>query len=397
MTSTAPPLVRWITNIPTPYRNHRYRVAAEVFPDLGLAFEVWYMAWSERDRHWRFTDADLDHPHRVWPGAHPVVRGTDMHVNPSLLLAARRRPADVTIVAGWASFTTLALPWVLPHRRTLHLLESESNEASVVHQTGVFARARRRCVSAADGYVVPGPRARRLLEVIDEDAGTKPILELPNIVDESVFEAAVGRRDRELTALRDDRGLPAPGSDRRVWFCPARLEPFKGLDVLLPLLAGLPVTLVVAGTGTQQPELERLARAHALDVRFVGQAPEAEMVALYAASDLFVLPSRRDPNPLTPIEALAAGVPVLVSERAGNVDEVVAGDAGWRFDPERAEDMVPLLRRLATMSDADLAHHRESASRLHAARFASVPALQRFAEAVSTLVLHRDGTDGDGA
>ncbi len=385
------PLVRWITNIPTPYRNHRYRVAGRVFPGHGLDFEVWYMAWSEHDRHWRFDDADLDHPHRVWSGVHPVVRGTDLHVNPALVAAARRHPADVTIVAGWASLTTLALARLLPHGRTLHLLESESNDASVSQSGSVFDRARRMAVRAAQGYVVPGPTARRLLERIDPAAAGKPVLELPNIVDEAAFAAArIDPAGRD--AARRRLGLPSGGEGRQVWLCAARLEPFKGLDLLIPHVAALPVTLVVAGTGSQREALERQARSAGADVRFVGQQDDAAMVGLYAVADVFVLPSRRDPNPLTPIEALAAGVPVAVSTRAGNVHEVVADGAGWALDIDDDAAFAGVLAEVAASSPAARAERAAAARARHAARFASEPAMERFAAGLRALVGHAGDT-----
>ena len=54
------------------------------------------------------------------------------------------------------------------------------------------------------------------------------------------------------------------------------------------------------------------------------------MPKYYASADLFVLPSRHDPNPLSVVEALHSGLPVAVSEMAGNVEEAVAENRnGW--------------------------------------------------------------------
>jgi glycosyltransferase involved in cell wall biosynthesis len=382
-----PALVRWITNIPTPYRNHRYRVVGRVFPHHDLAFEVWSQAWTEPDRPWRFTDADLDHPHRVWRGVHPVLRGTAMHANPGLLVAARRRPAAVTISAGWASFTALAAPRAA-RGDTLVLLESESNEASVSRR-GPWDRARRVCIGRAAGYVVPGPASARLLESLDRRVAERPVLELPNIVDESLY-AGVDALD--TSRLRADAGLD---EDRQVWLCPARLEPFKGVDTLLPLLVDRPVTLVVAGRGSQRADLEHRARDLRLDARFVGQQTQAQMVRWYALADLMVLPSRRDPNPLSPIEALAAGVPVLVSDRAGNVEEVVGGGAGWRYRPDDPQASGALVAELAGRSREDLAGNAVAARARHTERFASEPAVDRFARDLRRLLDERAARPAD--
>lgn len=415
--------VRWITNIPAPYRNHRYRVANEVLPRHGLAYEVWYMAPSEHDRHWTFAPDDLDHPHRIWPGRHPVVAGTDMHLNPSLLLAAVRDPADITIVAGWASFTTLLLPWVLPRTRTVHLLESESNTASVSRR-GLFDRARRACIERAQGYVVPADTAADLLVSLGADVEAKPLVRLANLVDGDVFAAARERRAAGPAATRAAAGLADVPDHHQVWVCPARLETFKGLDLLLPVLAGLPVTLVVAGTGSERDALEAQAVSAGVDARFLGQRSEAEIVDLYAAADLFVLPSRRDPNPLTPIEAMAAGLPVWLSVRAGNVDDVLgpatgdaatgdpaAGDAatedadtedavtggsddrptipgtpvGWRFDPDDPAGMAARAAEIVALPPEERAARGEAAARRFAERFDSRRVLDAFAAGLAAL------------
>ena len=54
------------------------------------------------------------------------------------------------------------------------------------------------------------------------------------------------------------------------------------------------------------------------------------MPKYYAASDLFLLPSIHDPNPLSVVEALHSGLAVAISDRCGNVEEgVMDGDNGF--------------------------------------------------------------------
>lgn len=114
------------------------------------------------------------------------------------------------------------------------------------------------------------------------------------------------------------------------------LEPRMGVDALLAAMPGVlarhpGARLVVGGTGPLRAELEALARRLGLGDRvlFPGFIPEAELAAVYAAADLFVLPTRAlEGFGLVTLEALACGTPVLGS-RVGATPELLEPlDAG---------------------------------------------------------------------
>jgi glycosyltransferase involved in cell wall biosynthesis len=103
----------------------------------------------------------------------------------------------------------------------------------------------------------------------------------------------------------------------------ARLDPVKGLDVLLRALADLPdATLVIAGDGPEGPALRDLAEELGVGtrVRFEGWSDDPE--ASLARYDVFALPSRSEGLPLSVCEAMVAGLPVVASD-VGSVREIV--------------------------------------------------------------------------
>jgi glycosyltransferase involved in cell wall biosynthesis len=83
-------------------------------------------------------------------------------------------------------------------------------------------------------------------------------------------------------------------------------------------------------------------------VRFAGYVADEDLVYLYSAAEVFVLPSLLEGFGLPVIEAMACGAPVLASCR-GALPEVV-GQAGVLFDPDRPGDLHDGLRRLLTDS-----------------------------------------------
>lgn len=87
-------------------------------------------------------------------------------------------------------------------------------------------------------------------------------------------------------------------------------------------------------------------------VRFAGRVPDAELRRYYAHADALVLPSLYEGFGLTPLEAMAAGCPVVASD-ATSIPEV-CGDAALYFDAQRPEQVTAqLLRLLAQPALAD--------------------------------------------
>ena len=94
--------------------------------------------------------------------------------------------------------------------------------------------------------------------------------------------------------------------------------------------------LVIAGDGPDMPLLRAtLAQSpYAGDVYLLGLRSSAQLFPLYAFASCFVLPSTREPWGLVVNEAMAAGVPVLVSTRCGCAHDLVQqGSTGWLFEP----------------------------------------------------------------
>jgi len=137
----------------------------------------------------------------------------------------------------------------------------------------------------------------------------------------------------------------------------------KGPDALLRAFARarLPhnAELVIAGSGDRLSDLQELARNLGLGdrVRFLGRIAEADLAGFYRLASIFVLVSRRyegggEGIPLTPLEAAACGVPIVVGNEDGSREAVVEGENGFVV-PSRDEDaLVAVLQRCS--QDAEL-------------------------------------------
>lgn len=142
-----------------------------------------------------------------------------------------------------------------------------------------------------------------------------------------------------------------------------RVHPKKGLDLLIPAFARAETggaVLVVAGPAEEayERELRGLVARHGLEGRvfFTGMLHGTERVRAYVDADLFVLPSHQENFGVSVAEALAAGVPVIVSDKV-NICGLIEG-AG--IGQVVALDVADIARALSRwMGDADL---RASAS-----------------------------------
>ena len=107
-------------------------------------------------------------------------------------------------------------------------------------------------------------------------------------------------------------------------------------------------TVVMAGSGELEQELRGFCAEHSLDnVLFPGFVNQSELPALYAASDVFVLPSEDEPWGLAVNEAMCAALPIVVSKEVGCVSDLVRdGVNGYTPAAPDIEGLARALRRL---------------------------------------------------
>jgi glycosyltransferase involved in cell wall biosynthesis len=136
---------------------------------------------------------------------------------------------------------------------------------------------------------------------------------------------------------------------RPVLLCVGQLIGRKGVDLLLDAAGhlqqeGLSFSLLVVGSGPEQPNLERRAQELGLrHVHFHAPQPPERMAAVYRSADVLVFPTREDVWGLVANEALWSGLPALVSIYAGCARELVSAES--TFNPLDPADFDAKLRR----------------------------------------------------
>lgn len=120
----------------------------------------------------------------------------------------------------------------------------------------------------------------------------------------------------------------------------ARLAAYKRIDLAVRACTALGVPLIVAGEGPDRKRIERLA-GHT--VRFLGRVPDNEVCTLLARCRAVLWPGEEDFG-LVPVEAQAAGRPVIAFGRGGAAETVIPGETGILFFPQTVEALVSVIQ-----------------------------------------------------
>ena len=242
----------------------------------------------------------------------------------------------------------LAIAWGVPHVAMFHTLaEVKLRARASEREPEVRRQAERRLVRSVDRIVAATKHERQLLRQIYGVSADR--------VEVSPLGVNLSRfHSRDRVEARRALNLDL---DTHVLLAVGRIEPLKGLDILIEAIALMTerervVLLIVGGDDRAAPQIARLgaqaAEAGVGDrVRFVGAVPHEQLSAYYNAADVVVVPSFYESFGLVAVEAMASGVPVVASRVGGLASTVVDGRTGylvpWRCPDPFAEKLDLLL------------------------------------------------------
>jgi 1,2-diacylglycerol 3-alpha-glucosyltransferase len=303
-------------------------------------------AWSQVDGAPNFT--------RLTLFEEDVDRRTRIEVQKSVHTALAVADPEVVAIPGWSHPGALsALLWCLQNGRPAVLMSDSGMHDDVRRRPH---EATKRClVRLFSSALVGGARHADYACAL----GLLPetVFDGYDVVDNEHF--AYGARHARLAPEGWRERLELP---RRFFLACGRFVPKKNLARLIDAYAGYRHRtgadawhLVLLGDGELRPELERrIARRDlAGAVILVGFRQYDELPAWYGLASAFVHASTTEQWGLVINEAMASGLPVIVSKRCGCAPDLVRdGVNGFTFDPCDVDELAGLLQRVAAMTDA---------------------------------------------
>jgi 1,2-diacylglycerol 3-alpha-glucosyltransferase len=314
-----------ITEIISPYRIPLFNALAK-HPSIEL--RVVFLSETDSSwRRWNVYKHEIEFSYQVLKSWRRRLGKFNGLLNRGLPGALRRASPDVIVCGGYSYVASWqALSWARS-RQVPFLLWSESNLQDRRRSLPLVEGLKRAFLKRCTGFVVPGVAARKYLHA--QGIPDALVYTAPNGVDNELFATAAAAARRKPDVLRSTLNLPA-----RYFVFVGRLVREKGLVDLLAAYANLEedlrrqVGLVVVGDGELRPQLETQARGVTPGViRFAGFAHREQLAEYYALADALVLPTHTDTWGLVVNEAMASGVPVIVSRVAGCVADLV--DEAW--------------------------------------------------------------------
>ena len=334
-----------IAVIPTPYRDPFWHALSN-HPDVNL--DVFYCAGSKADRPWDANWA-MDYPYQILPG-HNLLKtwkaDASLYLNPSIIRRLKEKKYQAILIAGYNHPTMVQ---VLAYaRRTSIPCYMICETWRKNRGQGLKATLQAKLVKWSFDRVRGGLPTGRLASDYLQDRGIQlsDQFRIPNVPDISAIQRHVSNAQPQRKALREQWHL----GDKHVTLFVGRWITKKRIVPLIEAFAQLPEAsnrrLVLVGDGPEKENVTHCIKKHQLEdvVITPGFLQPRETLDWYATADLFVLPSAETWG-VAPIEAAAAGLPVIISDQAGcHPDLVEYWPATQVYSLDDMERLAELLK-----------------------------------------------------
>ena len=275
-----------------------------------------------------------------------------LQISQRLLQTLQQLSPECVALCGYHRVENLvALSWAKSTSRSAILMIASKQDDAPRHYWQEWLKGL--IVKQFDGYLVGGSTQRQYMSALG--APDNRIFEGYDVVDNALFaEAAAAARQNEQQ-LRLDLGLPS-----RYFMAACRFVSKKNLPLLLEAYhlyrqtSTTAWSLVICGGGPLEAEVRQIIKDQQIpDVLFPGFHKSKELGTYYGLASCFILPSIQEQWGLVVNEAMAAGLPVLVSQTSGCAPDLVQeGVNGSTFDPTNSMQLAELMEEIAQSGDS---------------------------------------------
>ena len=339
-----------LTEIISPYRIPLFNALAQ---HSEVDLHVIFLAENDPTlRQWQVYKEEIRFSYQILPSWRKRFGKYNLLVNRGATDALLNCSPDLILCGGYNYIASWqALRWAMA-KKIPFVLWSESNAKDLRRGHALVEFLKSEFLGKCSGFVVPGRAAREYL-CADKNIMEDVVFTAPNAVDNDLFAKAAAAARENADRHRRELALP-----RDFFLVAGRRVREKGVFELLAAYAKLEesirqrVGLVFVGDGESRRQLEQQAASISPGViRFAGFAQREQLASYYALAEALVLPTYADTWGLVVNEAMACGLPVILSHAAGCAAELVKENwNGLMVPPRDVPSLTLAMRRLAESS-----------------------------------------------
>lgn len=342
-----PERVVYIYEEPDPYRIPFFE---RVSRRDDIEQTVFYCGEAGKNRGGEIDLGDTESFSHILPGFRirlPFL--TPLKVNPSIDIRLSNGGFDRVILGGFYHPTMLySILWCRIHG-VPYIINCESH---FLNRRGWFKSLLKKVfypfiVKNASAYLATGKFSSEYL--IYYGADFKNIFYFPNTPDIEFFSENSKLSGDEKKKFKEDLGV----SGRYVIIFVGRMVEEKGVDTLIEAFRMVrekfsDVSLVLIGEGPLKEKYQDYVSSRKIpDVHFTGFVQNRELPRYYGMADIFVLPSRMEPWGVSVNEAMASGLPVILSDKVGSRGSLLkGGENGFMFKSEDYKELAKKIEKL---------------------------------------------------
>jgi len=327
-------------NIIAPYKTLLFGELYKIYHQ----FSVLYMAEIENNREWNIDHDLLDFPHEIMFEG-PLDNISAVRLITKTWSKLNSIKPDVIILGGYSySACWAAFLWARINSRKI-ILWSSSN-ADDRKRTKLKEKLKTFLVGKCDAANVYGQRSRDYLVKLGIQKDR--IFITGNTTDNNFYYNQTRKLKKDRPALCSKCNIPEHN-----FLYIGRFSPEKNILSLLNAYRRLKAEkcnwgLILTGAGPQKEDIESFIKKYALkDVYMPGFKQKEEMPLYLAISDVLILPSTYEPWGLVVNEAMASGLPVLVSKKCGCYPNLIKESVnGFSFDPFDENELLNCMKKI---------------------------------------------------
>lgn len=321
--------VLFITNIPSPYRVDFFNELGKTM-DVTVLFEAksasiynikfnWNLELIKNFKPIFLSDGDIQEKRINW--------GIFKYIEPELY--------DSIVVTSYSYYTEMAALIYLKVKKVKYFMECDGG--FIRKELFIKRWYKSFLIRGALGYFSPSKQTDKYLSYYGVDLGIMHRYPFTSLKTEDIIDVPF-RKDEKASRKRE-LGM----SEAKVVLTVGQFIHRKGFDVLLQASAGLgnDVGVYIVGGEPTTKYLTMKDELHLEHVHFAGFKQKDELKQYYAAADVFVLPTREDVWGLVINEAMAAGLPVITTNKCiAGMELINPGKNGYIIDADDVQGLT---------------------------------------------------------